>query len=85
MRLIEREAQAEHARPALPGVDQRAALRAVEREVAEDRRADWGAARAASTASSLELGSQPGGWISAASTPASSISFNSSSVEKLVT
>src|SRR5215475_4120178 len=42
--------------------------------------------RAASTASSLALGShEVGGWMSAASTPASSISFRRSSFEKLVT
>src|SRR5262252_6917628 len=41
--------------------------------------------RAASIANSLELGSHPGGWITAASTPASSISFSRSSFEKLAT
>src|SRR5947199_199374 len=37
VRLQEREAQAEHARTLLPAVDQRAALRLVERKVPEDR------------------------------------------------
>src|SRR5262245_15593256 len=37
MRLIEREAQAKHAGPALPAIDQRAALRAIEGEVPQDR------------------------------------------------
>src|SRR5437016_8769958 len=37
MRLIEREAQAEHSRPALPAIKQRAALRAIEGEVSQDR------------------------------------------------
>ena len=37
MRLIEREAQAEHPGPALPAIDQRAALRAIEWEVPQDR------------------------------------------------
>ena len=37
MRLEEGEAQAEHAGPGLPRLDQRTALRAIEREVAEDR------------------------------------------------
>jgi hypothetical protein len=37
MRLIEREAQAEHPRPALPTINQRAALRAIEGEVPQDR------------------------------------------------
>ena len=42
--------------------------------------------RAASTASSLEFGSQDaGGWITAASTPASSISFSRSSLVKAAT
>ena len=36
MRLQEREAETEHARPALQAVDRRAALGLVEREVAED-------------------------------------------------
>src|SRR5712691_6899722 len=38
--------------------------------------------RAASTASSLALGSHPGGWITAASTSAASISRSRSSLEK---
>src|SRR5262245_19523385 len=37
MRLIEREAQAEHTGPAPPSVNQRAALRAIEGEVSQDR------------------------------------------------
>jgi hypothetical protein len=37
MRLQEREAQAEHPRPLLPAIDQRAALRAIEGEVSQDR------------------------------------------------
>src|SRR5215831_4045019 len=37
MRLIEREAQAEHAGPALPAIDQSAALRSIEGEVPQDR------------------------------------------------
>ena len=38
--------------------------------------------RAASTASALELGSHPGGWIRAALTPPASISFSTSSAVK---
>src|SRR5437016_14510899 len=37
MRLIEREAQAAHSRPALPTINQRAALRAIEGEVPQNR------------------------------------------------
>jgi hypothetical protein len=37
MRLIEREAQAEHPRPVLPTINQRAALRAIKGEVPQDR------------------------------------------------
>src|SRR5262249_47660314 len=36
MRLIEREAEAEHAWPLLPAINQPAALRAIEGEVAQD-------------------------------------------------
>ena len=37
MRLIECEAQADHPRPILPAIKQRAALRAIEGEVPQDR------------------------------------------------
>src|SRR2546429_10003817 len=37
MRLIEREAQADHPRPVLPTIKQRAALRTIEGEVPQDR------------------------------------------------
>ena len=37
MRLQQRKAQPEHPRPAFPAVDQAAALRPVEREIAENR------------------------------------------------
>ena len=41
--------------------------------------------RAASTARALESGSHPGGWIRAALTPPSSISFSTSAAVKSVT
>ena len=39
MRLIEGETQAEHPGPLLPAIHQRAALRAIEREIPQDREA----------------------------------------------
>ena len=66
----------------LPAVDQRAAFRPLDGEITQDGEAVGVLARAASTASSFESGSQEaGGWMIAASTPASAISRSTSSVE----
>jgi hypothetical protein len=57
-------AQAEHARLAPPRIDEGALVRLIQREGAEDREAA-GKSRTALNAISAELGSQPGGWITA--------------------
>lgn len=60
MGLEEHEAEAQHARARSPAVDERAALRTLERRIPENREAVGMLARA-STANSLECGSQEAG------------------------
>src|SRR6516225_10472395 len=77
VRLQQREAQSEHPGPAFPVLELRLSGRSSGQLPRIAKR--LGCWRTASTASALALGSHPGGWITAAVTPASSISLSASS------